>query len=415
MKTIRFSKGFVPAIVLSSAMVILALTGLIVRGLNLGVDFRAGINETIRLAVPALRVSYQGEGNATLRMKVGGADLVLSGTKEADVSVPISYKEVSTLSALASALESAVPGVKADLVSDGSLPSSSIISTAQADTRLDTQPRAVYRAVLSPSEAKGGIEDIRAALATVGESAVQAVGAKGDYSYMLRVEDDGTDPNFAANIKTKITAALESKLGAESFVALKTDFVGARFSKDLGRNTFFVVFFALAAILVYATLRFKPQYAIGAVLAIIHDALAMLAFIIWTGMEFNTSTIAAILTILGFSINDTIVIFDRIREDRQLKPDMPYRDLLDSALTETLSRTIITTLTTLICVTVLFVATSGTMKDFALALIVGMVSGTYSTIYIASAFVAYWQETADKLKRRKAEKAKAAKAKTAQA
>jgi preprotein translocase subunit SecF len=129
---------------------------------------------------------------------------------------------------------------------------------------------------------------------------------------------------------------------------------------------------------------------VGAVLAIAHDAFIIVAFVTWTRMEFNTTTIAAILTILGYSINDTIVIFDRIRETRRIYPDSALVDILDRALTETLSRTIITTMTTMLAVLFLFLFTSGSMKDFALALLVGMISGVYSTVFIASGFVNFW-------------------------
>ncbi len=402
-KTIRFSKLFLPATIFSIAMIASGLVALFVNGVNLGVDFRAGINETIRLAHPAIRVTYAGEGNAKLRFTETGAELVLSGTRASDGTWPVAFADAKTVSGVASALEKALPGLKAEVVGDGGIAASDILATAEGDTALGSEPAVVKRRIIG--DAKAGIEEIRAAVAEVGESAVQTVGAKEDYSFRLRVEDDGKDPEFAKNIKGKIKAALAAKIGADGFVEMQTDFVGARYSKDLGNQTVFVIIFAIAAILVYAAFRFKPQYAIGAVLAIMHDALIMVAFVIWTGMEFNTSTIAAILTILGFSINDTIVIFDRIREDRQLKPDLPFKDLLDNALTETLGRTIITTLTTLICVTILFIFTSGSMKDFALALIVGMVSGTYSTIYIATAFVNLWQDLADK--RRKAKAAQA--------
>jgi preprotein translocase subunit SecF len=152
----------------------------------------------------------------------------------------------------------------------------------------------------------------------------------------------------------------------------------------------------LLLILIYASVRFKPQFAIGAVLAIAHDALIIVAFVTWTRMEFNTTTIAAILTILGYSINDTIVIFDRIRETRRIYPDEKFVNILDRSLTETLSRTIITTLTTMLAVLSLFIFTTGSMKDFALALLVGMVSGVYSTIFIASGFVNLWDIQAKK-------------------
>ncbi|NLJ11081.1 MAG: protein translocase subunit SecF, partial [Treponema sp.] len=116
------------------------------------------------------------------------------------------------------------------------------------------------------------------------------------------------------------------------------------------------------------------------------------AFIVWLRMEFNTTTIAAILTILGYSINDTIVIFDRIRETLRLYPDSSFEDNMNRAITETLSRTFITTITTMFAVFSLFLFTTGTMKDFALALLIGMTSGVYSTIFIASAFVLFWEK-----------------------
>jgi len=132
------------------------------------------------------------------------------------------------------------------------------------------------------------------------------------------------------------------------------------------------------------------QFALGSVLAIIHDAIIMVGFIVWTRMEFNTTSIAAILTILGYSINDTIVIFDRIREDRKLDPGSKLSEILDRSITETLGRTFITTITTMLAVLSLYLFTSGSIKDFALALLVGMVSGTYSTIFIATGFVYLW-------------------------
>jgi preprotein translocase subunit SecF len=409
-KTIRFSRGFVPAIIFSSIVLAFGVAGIFIFGFNLGVDFRAGINQTIRLAIPAMKVTYSGEGNAKLNLTETAAELELSGTRSADGSWAVPLAESKTLSGLAAALEKTLPGLKVEVQGDGGIAASAVLATASGDTRIGTEPAIVHRRILNESEAFAGIMDVRSAIEGVGESAVQTTGAKGDYSFKIRVEDDGKDPQFANNIKGQIKGALSARLGADKYVELKTDFVGARFSKDLGRQTIFVTGAAILAILIYAAIRFKPQYAIGAVLAIIHDALVMVAWIIWTGMEFNTSSIAAILTILGFSINDTIVIFDRIREDRHLRPDVPFKELLDTALSETLSRTIITTLTTLVCVTVLFFATSGTMKDFALALIVGMVSGTYSTIYIATAFVYYWQVWADKMKKNKADKAREAKA-----
>jgi preprotein translocase subunit SecF len=172
---------------------------------------------------------------------------------------------------------------------------------------------------------------------------------------------------------------------------------------------------AVLAILIYAMIRFEPKFAIGAVLAIVHDALIMVAFVVWSRLEFNSNTIAALLTVLGYSINDTIVIFDRIREDKKLYPDMPFGQLVDFANTVTLGRTIITSLTTMLCVVTLFLNTSGSMKDFALVLIVGMTSGVYSTIYIATAFTVAWDNIANRIKGKKETKPGKAELKPAKA
>jgi preprotein translocase subunit SecF len=167
--------------------------------------------------------------------------------------------------------------------------------------------------------------------------------------------------------------------------------VGSRFSKQLSDQAAGLLAMTLLLILAYCSIRFKFQYALGAVLAIVHNGIITVAFIVWSRMEFNTTTIAAILTILGYSINDTVVIFDRIRETRRIYPDDTFVNVLNRALTETLSRTIITTVTTLLAVFSLFIFTTGSMKDFALTLIIGMVTGVYSTIFIASGFVTFWE------------------------
>ncbi len=175
--------------------------------------------------------------------------------------------------------------------------------------------------------------------------------------------------------------------------------MSSRFSHDLTDQVGILITATLVLILLYASIRFKPQYAVGAVLAIMHDALIMVGFIVWTRMEFNTTTIAALLTILGYSINDTIVIFDRIRENKRLFPDDAFVSVLNRSLSETLGRTIITTVTTMLAVLSLYIFTAGSMKDFALALMVGMVSGVYSTIFIASGFVNFWDKTVSKRKK----------------
>ncbi len=144
-------------------------------------------------------------------------------------------------------------------------------------------------------------------------------------------------------------------------------------------------------ILIYLVIRFKIQYAIGGVIAILHDLLVIIAYLVWARMEFNTTSIAAILTILGYSINNTIILFDRVRENIRVYPDNTFTDIMNISLTGILGRSIITTLTTMLAVLMLFIFTTGAMKDFALVLLIGMTSGTYTSLFIASGFVNFWE------------------------
>ena len=137
----------------------------------------------------------------------------------------------------------------------------------------------------------------------------------------------------------------------------------------------------------YATIRFHWDFALGAIVALVHDICIMLTFISWTQMEFSTTTLAAVLTIVGYSINATVVILDRVRFNLPLMEVKTFKDLLDQSLSDTLARSIITTVTTLFAVISLYVFTTGSIKDFALAMSVGLLSGCYSSIFISSGFI----------------------------
>jgi preprotein translocase subunit SecF len=246
-----------------------------------------------------------------------------------------------------------------------------------------------------------GIQDIRAALASLGETvSVQNLGDPQDGHFMIRIRfEEGEDEKISAD---RIMNALDSYFGKGSVELLRSDLVDQRFSRNLTDQAGRLLGLTLLIILLYASIRFKPRYAIGAVFALVHDALVMAAFITWSRMEFNTTTIAAILTILGYSINNTIVIFDRIRETRRIYPDISLVDIFDRSLSEVLSRTIITTFTTMLAVLALYIFATGSIKDFALALLVGLVAGAYSSMIVASGFVSLWDRWFGKRSRKAA-------------
>lgn len=389
-RVIRFSRFFIPSFILSGVLILVGLVAYFSMGFNLGVDFQAGINQTVQLALPVATVSYEGKGNAELRVSDSALTLVFSGAEVEQKTVLLDYATYPTAGDLAKAL-SAETDIKVSLeAGQESSATSLLVPTYQGNTFISEKPMTLHRTPAGDSELFASIDDVRQSITGLGEISVQTVKPASNQRYLIRVQDKGEDPNFTATARGQILAGLEAKYGANKVVELKTDFVGARFSETLSRTALLLVVSTLALILIYSTIRFKIEYAIAAVLAITHDALIMVGFIVVTRMEFNSATIAAILTILGYSINDTIVQFDRVREERKLRPTDKFVDVINTALTMTLGRTVITTASTMLTVLALFFFTSGSMRDFALSLFVGMVSGTYSTLFIASGFLDWW-------------------------
>lgn len=188
----------------------------------------------------------------------------------------------------------------------------------------------------------------------------------------------------------QINAALLS-IPDNSFETLRAEQVGPKIGRELRGSIFKAILSALVVILIYISFRFQFKFAVGAVAALVHDVLFTLGFFSLFQLEISLSTIAAFLTIVGYSLNDTIVVFDRVRENMHSRRFSNIVDLFNHSINETLSRTIITSLTTLLVVFVLVFA-HGEIRIFSIALIVGILVGTYSSIYIASPLVIYWQK-----------------------
>jgi preprotein translocase subunit SecF len=393
-RIVHFSRLFFPTAVISALLIILGIIGYIVLGgFNLGVDFQAGLIQEVQFAPTAFNLTYTGLGNASVSMERSRLYIVISGSGVEGITHSFPYAEYGTIGALLDGIRGKnVEGLAVlEEPSTAAVPSQSLIQSAQGNPQLSSAPYGVH--YLPPDAPLIGIDEVRTALVPLGTVSVQVLGEDRERRFMIRMEDSEVDSSEGIPAE-KIIGALETHFGAGGVAVTRSDYVGSRFSKQLTDQAGLLLGLTLLLILIYSSFRFKPQFAIGAVLAIAHDALIMVAFIAWTRMEFNTTTIAAILTILGYSINDTIVIFDRIRETRRIYPEDKFVSILDRSLSETLSRTIITTATTMLAVLSLFIFTTGSMRDFALTLLVGMVSGVYSTIFIASGFVNFWEDIA---------------------
>jgi preprotein translocase subunit SecF len=214
----------------------------------------------------------------------------------------------------------------------------------------------------------------------LGEVALQTFGAENDV--LIRIErQEGNEGAQQAAVQ-KVQAALDEEVGDVSY--RRVEFVGPKVSEDLFWAGAQAVLYSIVAILIYVWFRFEWQYGIGAVLALIHDTVTTIGLFSLFGLEFNLSTVAAILTIVGYSLNDTVVIYDRVRENLRKYKTMPLPELLDRSINETLARTVMTAVTTLLALVALAVFGGPVIRDFTIAMIWGVIIGTYSTIYIAT-------------------------------
>jgi len=190
----------------------------------------------------------------------------------------------------------------------------------------------------------------------------------------------------------KVANQLQQDFSDSKFTVRGIDHVGATVSGELSKAAILASLLAMFGILIYVAFRYEFSFAVGAVVAIIHDVLMTLGWYFLAGRELNATTVAAVLTIIGFSINDTIVIFDRIREDLKLGVRGSFKEIVNQALNQTLSRTLITSGTVFLATLSLYIFGGGVINDFAFAFLVGILTGTYSSIYIASALVLWWHK-----------------------
>jgi len=212
----------------------------------------------------------------------------------------------------------------------------------------------------------------------LGEIQLQTIGEENDV--VIRVQDKNND----AITQTKTIEVIKNNLKDKSVDYRRTEFVGPKVGGELVNAGIIAVIFSLIGILFYIWLRFQWNFAIGAIIALIHDVILTLGFFSVLQLEFNLATVAAVLTIAGYSINDTVVIYDRIRETMRKYKQITFDEIINLALNGTLSRTLMTSLTTLLALTALFIFGGVVISSFIIALIWGVFIGTYSSLYVAS-------------------------------
>ena len=331
--------------------------------LNFGIDFAGG--SQIQLAfTEGTDVEVNAVRDALNELGYEGSSAVSVPDKDNEVLVRIK-ETVSIDDHVLEACEAAVQQVGSSKLLDFNHPSAG----SKIFLEYDTEPN--HR-------------EIERVLADAG---CQGSADKGTISAMISDGETETFPVEVAliGIGAKVRDDLESKLGAGSIDHIvRAETVGSKVGGQLKNDGIKSLLFAIGFIFLFVMFRFDLRFAPGGIVALSHDAFLVIGAFAITGKEFNLQTIAAVLTIIGYSINDTIVVFDRVRERVALHRDEPIEETTNQALNDTLSRTLLTSVTTLMVVVATYLLGTGPIKDFAFALIVGLLVGTYSSLYIAT-------------------------------
>ena len=231
------------------------------------------------------------------------------------------------------------------------------------------------------------ISDVRKSFSNMNLGDVSVKKFGNDKDYVIKIEKKiKTDPNFIDNIEKKLSSSI-----GENFKIRRVENVGPKVSSELLKSGIIAIGLSLAAMLFYIWIRFEWQFSLGAIAALFHDVILTLGIFSLFSLEINLSIVAAVLTIVGYSMNDTVVIFDRVRENLKKYADIKIFDLTNLSINETLSRTLITSVTTLLALLSIFFFGGEILKGFSFAMILGVILGTYSSIFIANPVLVYFK------------------------
>lgn len=244
------------------------------------------------------------------------------------------------------------------------------------------------------------VKFIRDSLETQGyeAEAVQQFGLASDHEYLISFSPKVVSFDQIQDFKEKLNEVITTTPEFAGAQIQRIDYIGPKIGKELVQKAILSILLACVGILIYLVFRFEFGFAVGAVIALFHDTIITVGAISLMDKEFTLAIVAALLTVIGYSVNDTIVIFDRIRENMAKSLQKSFPNIVNEGVSQTLSRTILTGVTVFIVLIPLFFLGGAVIHDFAFTLIVGVLIGTYSSIFVASAFVVYWR------KRKEAEK-----------
>lgn len=246
------------------------------------------------------------------------------------------------------------------------------------------------------------VQEVRSIVSGAGFGDAEITRFGQESNYLIKVKEaEATSANVAVTgadssltpenrVAKKLQAALTTGISGQKVEVRRVETVGPKIGTELRKAAFLAVIYSLLGILIYISWRFQFRFAVAAIIATAHDALVMLAFFSFAGLEMSISGIAAILTVVGYSLADTVVVFDRIRENLGLRRREDFGNLINTSINETLSRTIITSGTVMLTLVALLVFGGAVIREFALAMSVGVIAGTYSSIFIAAPILLEW-------------------------
>lgn len=220
-------------------------------------------------------------------------------------------------------------------------------------------------------------------------SSIQQVGPRSDNEYLLKTDLSSSD---LKGISDRIEESLSSIYGKGSFEVRRVEMVGPKAGEDLRKKGIMAISMAWIGMLIYITWRYEFRYALGGIICLLHDVILTTAVLTVLGKEFTLTIIAALLTIIGYSINDTVVVFDRIRENARKNIKKDLSEIINISVNQTLSRTVLTAFTVFLVLLALFFFGGPVIHDFAFVLLIGVIVGMYSTVFIASPLVLVWEK-----------------------
>ncbi|MEJ5350611.1 MAG: protein translocase subunit SecF [Melioribacteraceae bacterium] len=347
--------------IVSSVVLLIGLLNILIRGLQFGIDFKGGTEVAIQFEKPVdiakirSEVDKIGLGNVEVKT-FGGSTGILLRTELQEIPSNVIPKVKSKIESI---IENTLPGVEKKVID----------STSNSITYNFSDPQTAE--IINNRLFDAGFQTAKVSEEPTNTAVVVRLG-----------------------IADWIKENLSEKFVNNPFNVLKEDKVGPKVGKELKTDAVIAVMLSLVVILIYLGFRFKFAFALGAVIALFHDILITLGlFAILYGvipgfnLEITVSVVAAFLTLVGYSINDTVIVFDRVREQMKLHKSLPLEENMNHAINKTMSRTLITVFTTLLTIVVLLIFGGEVLRGFAFALFIGMIIGTYSSIFIASAFV----------------------------